>query len=714
MLIAVVLAGCQSIHHSDDAEFQIQRNIATGEHLDTSGYLYDPRDTSCDGFPKLRVETAPGTCLGLVLPRERAVDPVAKKGFIKPRVMVQLPNSNDFLITDMGGWNPGRGMLFLMKQDTTGQYSLKLLKSGLNLPHGLALYKDGKFYIGESSQLSRFNYKNGEISNWEKVLGDFKVPGKQHAHPLSQFRFDPSTGDLYLNSGAPSDHCFVAFNGNKALCPEEATQGEGAIYKVSAKSLASPIPAGGITDRQLIAKGLRNSMAMAIHPSGTLIQGENSRDFPEMEEPYEELNVIDLKDGEYHYGWPYCYNFHALSPEWGSDRLARNEKNEVVRNFEIIMPIDCNEQNMVLVNRYRSPYTLIPPHAAPLSADYYEGNMFPELHGKLLMTWHGYQPTGHRFVAYNVDEKGRPVLTKNLSSAMYSVNQPGSCPAARPFKPQGGATRSAPYTELISKWNEVKGQRPKGAPVNFTVANDGSIFISEDRDTRAIVRLAKSTSAHHKDDCSVMSLSTTNDPRVQYLAWRHAVKSSAVLQAKYLEVQQKMISKYCSSCHGSLALDEIAKDRFSNLDFIVKNQWIVPQKPEASRMYDAISHGGSAPAMPPGGSPQFFGTSVQNEILKPVFDFIAALPADIEKSYSRQQIKDSRRIRSAPSATALACGSVTAGQSVYIDPRPEKVIRQEGWAWSKAYFVPGHTSLTKDACPYPEDGVFYVAIRKLE
>lgn len=717
-LALVFTIGCQTNRYAEDVEFQSPRTIAATEHQDTSGYLYDPRDTSCDGFPKLKVETAPGTCLGLVMPRERAIDPVAKKGFIKPRVMVAIPNTNDFLVTDMGGWNPGRGMIFWMKQDTTGQYTLKLLKSGMNLPHGLALYRDGKYYVGETNQISRFNFKDGVISNWEQVVGNFKtVAADKHAHPLAQFKFDQATGDMYINSGAPSDHCFVAFDGQKALCPEEETQGEGAIYKIEAKNFAAPIPQGGITDRHLIAKGLRNSMAMAIHPSGMIIQGENSRDFPEMEEPYEELNVIDLHDGEYHYGWPYCYDFHALSPEWSAERLAENDKGEVVRKFEVIKPVDCNEQNMVLVNRYKSPYTLIPPHAAPLSAGYYDGNMFPELHGKLLMTWHGYQPTGHRFVAYNVDEKGRPLLTKDFEKATYFVNQAGACPAPKLFKPAGGMVRSAPYVELISKWNEVKGQRPKGAPVNFTIANDGSIFITEDRDNRDIVRLAKTTSGTYSDNCQKMNLlmgGNSNDPRIQYLAWRNTVRSSPAIQAKYIEIQQKLISKYCNQCHGAMALTEVANDRFSNLDYLVKNQWVLPKNVQQSRFYDSITHGGTAPNMPPGGSAQFFGTSEQNDIFKAVSDFISMLPTDIDSSYSRLQIKDNRRIRNSPSANATVCGSVTAGQSIYVDPRPQSVIHNDEWAWSKAYFVPAHTSLTPKACAYPEDGVFFIAIKKLE
>ena len=120
------------------------------------------------------------------------------------------------------------------------------------------------------------------------------IPRKEgYMHPLSQFVFDPRNGDLYINSGSPSDHCIVQGTGAYKTCPEEEAQGNGAIYRVPAELLKN-IPAGGVRFFEVAAKGLRNSMAMAISDQGYLVQGENSRDFPELEEPYEEMNVIDL------------------------------------------------------------------------------------------------------------------------------------------------------------------------------------------------------------------------------------------------------------------------------------------------------------------------------------------------------------------------------------------------------------------------------------
>ena len=108
LAVSFSLIGCESI-----SKFSGERGVAaSGQRLDKSGYSYDPEDRSCDGYPRLKVETAPGTCLGLVLARDRAVDATTKKSFVMPRTIVQIPNSDDFLVVDMGGWKKDNGALY--------------------------------------------------------------------------------------------------------------------------------------------------------------------------------------------------------------------------------------------------------------------------------------------------------------------------------------------------------------------------------------------------------------------------------------------------------------------------------------------------------------------------------------------------------------------------------------------------------------------------
>jgi len=685
--IAALLVQCQSTSQN--------RQVASGKMvLDSSGYLYDPTDRSCDGFPKVAVQTMPGTCLGMVLSRDRAVDPANDRSFVKPRTILQIPKTDHFLVVDMGGWKANNGRLFMIFPGKSGDYEIKLLKYPLDNPHGLALGPDGFFYIGEKTQISRFHLKGDQIFDWQLVIGNM-TRKEGYMHPLSQFTFDPRNGDLFINAGSPSDHCFASGNGAYRSCPESEDQGGGVIFRLPSEKIKN-LPPGGIKFIEVAAKGLRNSMAIAIHPSGFLIQGENSRDFPELEEPYEEINVVDLNSGRgYHYGWPYCYNFAATSPEFLS------------KDFKPI--IDCSRPDAKGIGEYQSPHALMPPHVSPLHMAYYKGPMFSDLFGgKLLMTWHGYQPTGHRLVAYDVDVQGRPRLEKPSANSIFNFDKINGCQMTKKFEPKGGMLRHAPYTEIISGWSQVKNLRPKGAPVAFTEADDGSLWIVEDRENRVVLRLARSADANYQNPCDAQA--TDNDPLITFLAWRHRIRSNPSLDAGYKLVQSEVIQKNCLGCHGNMKTGDIAQDRFSNLDFLLKNDWIAPGSLEKSKIYGAIAHLDGYTPMPPADKPQFYGTPEGKRLNDILAKWLLALPTtDIESTFSRWSMKDKRNIRQKPGTDAAICGQFQPGDTVYGDQRTESLVTTASIKWSKVFVLSLNTRLTKGACATPEDGVFWVA-----
>jgi hypothetical protein len=186
------------------------------------------------------------------------------------------------------------------------------------------------------------------------------------------------------------------------------------------------------------------------------LQGENSYDFaPTADRPYDEINII--KQGA-NYGWPYCYDMNQATPAWATTT-----------------PLDCNSA------AHQKPAALLPPHSAPLGAVYYSGSMFPSLKGKLLMSWHGYRPTGSRIVAFDVDAAGIPITLPHArygeyfgGGIRYEDYRPG--PAAEPLV-------------LTPGWQLKPGQRPAGAPVGITVARDGAIWVADDRNA-SVLRIA--------------------------------------------------------------------------------------------------------------------------------------------------------------------------------------------------------------------------------
>ncbi len=183
------------------------RRIPAGLKLDSSGYLYDPADRSCGGFPMLRVATMPGTCLGLVLGRDQAKDVASGRDFLKPRTILQVSDSQ-FLVLDMGGWKADNGRLFLLSPGPSGAYKIELLKFPLDNPHGLERSPDGFIYLGEKQKISRFHFNNGKIQDWQLVTANL-AKSEGYMHPLSQLAIHPVTGDLFVNSGSASDHCYV-------------------------------------------------------------------------------------------------------------------------------------------------------------------------------------------------------------------------------------------------------------------------------------------------------------------------------------------------------------------------------------------------------------------------------------------------------------------------------------------------------------------------
>ncbi len=730
--LVLSLVGCSLINHTPSTNQSPTRTSASSEIIDKSGYAFTPSDTSCGGFPALKVQTLPETCLGMVV-SHRNNQKSGKLIMKMPRQILRIPNTtpDQFLVTDMGGWSANRGGLFWLKQNSHGDYALTKILSNLDLPHGLTLNdRDGFYYLGENNQIKRFHFDplSGKITKMQTVLGDMQTVAK-HMHPLTHFTFDPKTGDLYVNSGAPNDHCFQKDGDYKKRCPDETLNKMASIQRISAESLARVTDDVTLenSDFTIVAKGLRNSMAMSIHPYGRfLIQGENSRDFPELEEPYEEMNVIrlDQPDVQKHFGWPYCYNNHAVSPEWkpfvitDTDRvnyLNNNPQKLVELHGE--NPFYCGRvplENEGRKREYNRPFSLVPPHAAPLASGYYNGEMFSDLFGgNLLVSWHGHRSTGQRFVSYEVNSQGLPKL-KKPQNEFYRFNLPNGCSKKALFNPRDGFRKHiAPYTEIISGWGKIKGVRPKGAPVGFAEGSDGSIWIVEDKN-KTIVRLARSPEANYQQPGCDDGESESKDYNVPLLAWRNAIINDPVLKSHFDEVSTELRKESrCASCHGgfkSKALDNSTTNTLNTLDLFVESGWLKPGSPDRSLLYGALIGNGIAPQMPPGEDrPLLSDDSAGRQILEKIKTWIEALPRDVDKRWGQVLVSKSWNIRAVPTTVDnKPCGRFNAGDIAYIDPRPSSKI-QNRYTWSKVYLVPEHSRLWKGACEYPEDGVFYIA-----
>jgi glucose/arabinose dehydrogenase len=372
--------------------------------------------TPCDGHPGMALTVPDGWCAGLVAD--------ARDGLRMPRRLLEIAPGR-FWIVDMGNWEPRRGRLLELRTDVPrGQPGrLRVLASGLDRPHGLALGPDGRAYIGEAGTVWRTPV--GDAVQRQDVITGLPTGG---AHPLRELAFTPD-GRLLVNMGSLTDACRGDDQQQALPCPElTGPQPHAAVY-IATFSGADH----ALQSFRPLATGLRNSLGLASTTArdGTvrLWQAENSVDYTDATLPAEELN--ELKDGA-SYGWPYC-----VSDARGKAVPARGYEGRA----------RCAS--------HTTAHAAWPAHVAPLQLLTAPGHVTTgPFAGRLLAVWHGYRAGGHRIVAWRLDEHGRP---------------------------------TGPREDLVHGWHAQAGIRPLGTPAGASFDAQGRLWIVEDRNRSVIL-----------------------------------------------------------------------------------------------------------------------------------------------------------------------------------------------------------------------------------
>ena len=264
--------------------------------------------------------------------------------------------------------------------------------TGLLLPFGIAFRAD-TMYFAEENAVKRLD--PGATSPVTLVSG---IPGSGHV--TRTIVFGPDTL-MYLSVGSSCNVC------------DESDPRRAAVVRYNRDG----------SGEHLFARGLRNSVGLAFHPTtGDLWATDNDRDNLGDDLPPERINI--LKDGKF-YGWPRCYLPGKANPEYAGADCAGVEP----------------------------PAITFQAHSAPLGIAFYTRAGFPaDYRGDAFVAYHGSwnrsAPTGAKVVRVRV-QGGRPVAVE----------------------------------DFITGWQLSDGSR-WGRPVGLLAMPDGSLLVSDDQGER--------------------------------------------------------------------------------------------------------------------------------------------------------------------------------------------------------------------------------------
>lgn len=320
----------------------------------------------CDGYPRIDVKTAPGTCLGLV---------ATQLGFARGVMSI----GDDIYVTDMGGWQRRHGRL--LRLGDKGRAVPVVLLRDLDEPASLAPAPNGAIYLGMEGKVIRLDPRAADpAASVRDVVTGLPSDG---LHPLAALAV-AADGSLYINVGSATDHC----EGAGKAAPDPAQPCPETVGSSPRATVIHVMPGSAPVDARTVApyvRGLRNTMALTVLASGKVIAGVNARDAinkadPSLSDADLPHDTFDRLDEGADYGWPYCYDNDVPSPEYPH--------------------FDCATKHQ--------PTMLLPPHAAPLGMLIYHGKTLPGLDGLAIMTLHGYRALGHKLVALAIDSDGMP------------------------------------------------------------------------------------------------------------------------------------------------------------------------------------------------------------------------------------------------------------------------------------------------------------------
>ncbi|MGF1638353.1 MAG: PQQ-dependent sugar dehydrogenase [Cyclobacteriaceae bacterium] len=230
--------------------------------------------------------------------------------------------------------------------------------------HGIHIYNDNQMYLATVKDVYKANIKNdGTLEGLQKIIDDLPDGGQ---HPNRTLAVGPDNM-LYISVGSTCNAC------------EETN-------KEHATMLRAKIDG---TEREVYAKGLRNTVGFAWHPVTKDFWGmDHNTDWLGDDEDHEDLNKIEKGK---HYGWPFVYDDGQKMPHRSPPNVTFDE----------------------FVKKTTFPVLMYQPHSAPMEMVFYTGDEFPEEYKNDAFvafrgSWNRADPTGYKVCRIKFDENNNP------------------------------------------------------------------------------------------------------------------------------------------------------------------------------------------------------------------------------------------------------------------------------------------------------------------
>lgn len=305
----------------------------------------------------------------------------------------------------------------------------------LKNPHGLAFdpKNPNTLYIAEEDKISFVNiYTTGDPpgkpfdSDYDRL--NFGLMASSRSFPYNVVDL-PGKGRHYTRTLLfdPDGNLFVSIGSTCDVCREKDSRMSTIMKVVFDDDYHTK------AHLEEYAKGLRNSVFMAIHPgTGKMWATDMGRDNLGDNIPPDEINIVESGKN---YGWPNCYGKNIHDDKFDKNTYIRNP---CMEPFEIPSHIDLQAHSAVLGLAFVPAGSAWPKE--------YWNNLLIAYHG----SWNRTVPTGYKVVRYALDAQGNPV-------------------GGNIFQEQ----------DFITGWLKG-GKESYGRPVDILMQNDG-MYISDDK-----------------------------------------------------------------------------------------------------------------------------------------------------------------------------------------------------------------------------------------